>query len=112
MNKEKQIEEMAKDICKGCQTRLTPTMKCNRNCCAMAEVVAENLYNIGYRKDYITEKRAREIGKEMFGQVRKETAKEFGNFILTLFPSDKNFTTISRATIKAKLKEYGVEIEE
>ena len=50
IDKEQQIEEMARDICKSCQTRLTPTMKCNRNSCAMSEVVAENLCNIGYHK--------------------------------------------------------------
>lgn len=48
MENEKQITEMAKDICTGCRER----HKCeNNNVCAMAEIVAKHLYNAGYRKE-------------------------------------------------------------
>ena len=37
--------------------------------------------------------------------ARKEAIKEFAEYILSLFPSDKNFTTISRFSVKRKAKE-------
>jgi hypothetical protein len=37
--------------------------------------------------------------------ARAEAVKECLNWVLSLFPEDKNFTTISRFTVKQKLKE-------
>lgn len=44
-DREKQIEEMAKDICFACKTR----HKCNNELCCMSKIVAEALINAGYR---------------------------------------------------------------
>jgi hypothetical protein len=43
---------------------------------------------------------------KMGDALKSEAIKEFAESILELFPSDKNFTTISRFTIKQKLKEF------
>lgn len=37
--------------------------------------------------------------------IKNNAVKEFGEFVLSLFPSDGNFTTINRFTIKQKMKE-------
>ena len=52
MSKEKQIEEMAKDICVAEQkTNYSCTEKCKKQgICAYCKVIAETLYNAGYRK--------------------------------------------------------------
>lgn len=42
----------------------------------------------------------------------KETARDILKDIIALFPKDKQFTTISRATIYELAKQYGVEIKE
>ena len=61
MSRDKQIEEMAKDICRveercivGCQ----PTQKCR------AHKYAERAYNAGYRK-------ASEVAREIFEEIGK-----------------------------------------
>ena len=46
MNKEKQIEEMAKEICAKCKS----DTGCKRKICTMAYREAEHLVSIGYRK--------------------------------------------------------------
>lgn len=46
MNKE--IEEIAINICKGCK----PRTKCKNTNCTMSNIVAEYLYNAGYRKTF------------------------------------------------------------
>lgn len=46
----------------------------------------------------------------LFKQEKKEQAREIFGKITELFPTDKNFTAISRTTIKALAKEYGVEL--
>lgn len=50
MTDKEKIEEMGVDICKGCNSRLDPTFKCDRNVCAMAEVVSEYLIDMGWTK--------------------------------------------------------------
>ena len=41
--------------------------------------------------------------------AKAEAIKECLSWVLSLFPEDKNFTTISRFTVKQKLKEMGLE---
>lgn len=48
--REKLIEEMGVDICKGCDSRLDPTFECSRNVCTMAEVVSKYLISEGWTK--------------------------------------------------------------
>ena len=52
MSREKQIEEMAKDICVAEQkTNYSCTEKCKKQgICAYCKVIAETLYEAGYRK--------------------------------------------------------------
>ena len=52
MSREKQIDEMAKDICVAEQkTNYSCTEKCKKQgICAYCKVIAETLYNAGYRK--------------------------------------------------------------
>lgn len=50
MTDKEKIEEMGVDICKGCNSRLDPTFKCDRNVCAMVEVVSEYLIDMGWTK--------------------------------------------------------------
>lgn len=42
---------------------------------------------------------------EFCDNLKAEAYKEFAEIIFSLFPADKNFTTISRFTIRQKLKE-------
>ena len=46
MNDKEMIEEMAKDICKACETR----HNCDKELCCMSEIVAKELVERGYRK--------------------------------------------------------------
>lgn len=48
-----------------------------------------------------------DIGK-LYSEIKIEAYKEFAEFVLSLFPRDKNFTTISRFTVNQKLKELWV----
>lgn len=52
MDREKQIEEMAQDICVAEQkTNYSCTEKCKKQgICAYCKVIAEHLYDAGYRK--------------------------------------------------------------
>ena len=59
MNREKQIEEMAKVMCGGC----TDNKECMRCLCA-DWYNAETLYNAGYRNQ-------REVAKEFFDEIEK-----------------------------------------
>ena len=43
--------------------------------------------------------------KERADTIRAEAIKECLNWVLSLFPEDKNFTTISRFTVNQKIKE-------
>ena len=45
-----------------------------------------------------------DIGK-MYSEIKAEAIKECLEWVLSLLPEDKNFTTISRFTVKQKLKE-------
>lgn len=46
-----------------------------------------------------------ELNKQYRAELKAEAYREFAEFIFSLFPADKNYTTISRFTIKQKLKE-------
>ena len=59
MNREKQIEEMAKVMCGGC----TDNKECMRCLCA-DWYNAETLYNAGYRKQS-------EVAKEIFDDIER-----------------------------------------
>ena len=52
MDKDKMIDELAKDICNGCQTRISRKTlgRCVVRGCTMASIVAEYLVNKNYRK--------------------------------------------------------------
>ena len=52
MNREKQIEEMAKDLCNSTMCDLDTYNSCRRprGNCSRCQRVAEDLYNIDYRK--------------------------------------------------------------
>ena len=52
MNKEQQIEEIARTICKTCKERFEISEKCKNviEPCLAAYAHAERLYNAGYRK--------------------------------------------------------------
>lgn len=127
MDKEKQIEEIAINICKGCK----PRTKCENTNCTMSNIVAEYLYNAGYRKindnkiviskeeyekitkELVTEQRAKEIAQEFFGVVRKETAREILELLVPDCKScDENWHNgclCLRATLAEKIaKQYGV----
>lgn len=69
--------------------------------------VAEALYNAGYSKDYISEERARKIGKEMFDKVRKEARLEAAKEIYRQLQG--HGTTFVKKWIK---NNYGVQVEE
>ena len=66
MSREKQIEEMARELCDATQKT---NQGCNSICyprgmCAHCKVMAEHLYNAGYRK-------ASEVAEEIFGEIDK-----------------------------------------
>jgi hypothetical protein len=102
--------------------------------------VAEKIYEQNYRKlqeDSVvltreeqeriltaTEKRIEQLKEEngqlrlenndleaQINQARKETAREILKELYGFFPKDKQFTMISRATILAIAKQFGVEVE-
>lgn len=98
-DKQQQIEEMAKDLCKACSIK---TCKSEYPPCAMAQIVSEDLYNAGYRRvgenavvltqeEYnalmLEQQRLKKIvdripcGYELKDKTRKETAKEIINEI-------------------------------
>ena len=65
----KQIEEMAKEMCNATQKT---NQSCNSICfprgmCAHCKVMAEHLYNAGYRK-------STEVAEEIFGEIEKQLA--------------------------------------
>lgn len=104
MTKQEQINEMAEILEKA-------YVDARSNCGSLNQGFgmwyAKYLYNAGYSKDYISEERAREIGKEMFDKVRKETARE----ILTKIRKEfKKAGILLDFSIIAK--QYGVEVEE
>ena len=67
------IETMAEEIEKRMEQAKNVVGSMNKG---IGYWIAEDLVEKGYMKDYISEERAREIGKEMFSKVRKETANE------------------------------------
>jgi len=72
----------------------------------------KKIYDI-FSEFYKNPSRMRELTNEllgMFEQEKKEVAREMLVKIIELFPTDKNFTAISRTTIKALAKEYEVEL--
>lgn len=50
MSREKQIEEMAKDMCDCCKAVFSDIGECKKHICDEARKYAEALYNAGYRK--------------------------------------------------------------
>lgn len=65
MNKEKQIEEMAFDLCKIDTCKHLPQEDCINTYCPLCE--AEALYNAGYRKQSDIE----QLVNEIFDEVEK-----------------------------------------
>ena len=66
MSRDKQIEEMAKELCDAMQKT---NQGCNSICyprgmCAHCKVMAEHLYNAGYRK-------STEVAEEIFEEIDK-----------------------------------------
>ncbi len=110
--KNEEIEELSREICNGCQTR----HKCNNNeCCAMSDIVAEWLFEKGYRKiipnvDFVVragdlviirEKAIKDIIGELQGDLG--IAKYIGN---------NAFATDLQIIIEQLKKEYHVEINQ
>ncbi len=50
--------------------------------------------------------------EQVKAEIKSEAYREFADIVLSLFPADKNHTTISRFTIKQKLKELVGEDDE
>ena len=99
MKVNKHIEEMARTICSRPYRTCEACVKESEKVLGKTDIddcecylYAKRFYNVGYRKE-------------------KDTAEEFGKFILGLFPSDRSYAIISKSTIKEKLKEYGVEVD-
>ena len=77
--------------------------------------IAEQAYNNGYEKGYADAKAEIDrLNKEVDRLSQcvlyhdwqiADTIKEFGEKVFQLFPTDKNFTTISRFAIKRILNE-------
>jgi hypothetical protein len=64
MEKEKQIEEMAKDLCRNSLTEYCASGRCqNPNCLVNAKAL-ETLYNAGYRK-------ASDVAEEIFAEIEE-----------------------------------------
>ena len=140
--KEKQIEEMAKDI---------PYLTLDREVFVGAtekrivgwtlseednKMIAKALIEQGYRKitenevviskkeyekitkELVTEQRVKEIAQEFFGKVRKETAREIFNQIIWYAikrigqTSGDSFYQISFDRLKDLAKKFGVELGE
>lgn len=99
------IDKLSNDICNACHTR----HKCENQCCTMADIVAEELYTIGYRQltDYAIKvlRQARELKYE----ACKETAKEI---FKKLIKTAENFDGyLPLGVLKAWAIEYEVEVE-
>lgn len=74
MNTEKQIEEMAKDICEICR----PYTKCTTDAeCIMANVEAEKLVAKGYRKaSEVAREISQDIIEPLWNAYKKSTCQE------------------------------------
>lgn len=121
MEREKMIKEIAKKVCIACG-------KCKglKGDCYLARNIASVMIDDGYRKipdgavvltkeEYDNMRNLTDCAVcEIKGieKVRKETAREILGEFLETFPSDKNITTISRATVKRLAQIYGVEVKE
>lgn len=73
----------------------------------------ENIIEIierAFERELHWEEKATDELFELIEQEKKEQAREMLVKIMELFPTDKNFTAISMATIKALAKEYEVEL--
>lgn len=81
MNKEKQIEEMAKIICNTCREKhisVSKNCKCKiGETCIAADVHSEALYNAGYRK----ETQFIENMKNVLEIEKKNAVKEFAEIL-------------------------------
>ena len=86
MNKEKQIEEMAFDICRIDLCKHLEQEECDETTCA--HCTAEALYNAGYRK-------ASEVAKKIFEDIFYHTYYSNGRPIIehsTLLALQKKYT--------------------
>lgn len=92
MNKEQQIEEIARTICKTCKERFEISKKCKNviEPCLAAYVHAERLYNAGYRKidencAVITKAELKEYkrqaGKEVLESLKEESSRVYPEYI-------------------------------
>lgn len=82
MTDREKIYELSEAICRGCKTR----HDCNTENCAMSEIVAEYLFNVGYRKmDEVTlrldlgdrtAEEIKQIAEAFNGEIKKQVAKE------------------------------------
>jgi hypothetical protein len=71
MEKEKQIEEMARDIChsRTCKIRKNGG-SCYKYC--NAYIYAFRAYNAGYRKESEVEKAKQEVAREIFEEIEQK----------------------------------------
>ncbi|MCD8372022.1 MAG: hypothetical protein LUD27_01830 [Clostridia bacterium] len=104
MDKEIEIQEMAKVLCGDKSKHLSSCKYCGETSCYFI-TNTELLYNAGYRKaDEVRKETAKEILQELYDQTfeRKDPYSD----------SDKAKEIIDRAEILHTAKMYGVEIDE
>lgn len=78
-------------------------------------VLSIDAYNRLKRDSELYEARQKENLKlfaKAYNQGSKETAEKIIKMVFDLFPKDKQFTTISKATVYEIAKQFGVEIKE
>ena len=132
MNDKEMIEEMAKDICKACETR----HNCDKELCCMSEIVAKELVERGYRKipqdrvvltmeeyekgkqDYNYQIHRALVAEGRVDKASKETAKKiWGEASLKAYNKNENplkreIYVVDMEDLRDIVNEVGVEIKE
>lgn len=107
MNKEQQIEEIARTICKTCKERFEISKKCKNviEPCIAAYTHAERLCNAGYRK---IDENCAVITKDELKEYKRQAVKEFAEKLKECAKSCKKvgYDGIDEDDIDLILKEY------
>ena len=109
MDKEQQIEEIARTICKTCKERFEISKKCKNviEPCIAAYVHAESIYNAGYRK---IDENCAVITKSELKEYKRQAVKEFAERLKehTILYNGINvkYEAITADIIDELLKEY------
>ena len=109
MNKEQQIEEIARTICNTCKERFEISKKCKNviEPCLAAYAHSESIYNAGYRK---IDENCAVITKDELKEYKRQSVKEFAERLKehTILYNGINvkYEAITYDIIDELLKEY------